>query len=78
MNGLKNFDIRFIDFSQRRKIGFRGAFEFDNKRLAIASEKEIKILAFFHDVDANQLQDVAEMRKQARSRSPFNASNSRG
>jgi len=45
-NALENFEIQFVDFSQRRKIGFRGAFEFDNKRIMIASEKQIKILAF--------------------------------
>ena len=39
--------IKFIDFAQRRKIGFRGAFEFDNKRILLASETKIKILAYF-------------------------------
>ena len=31
------FEIKFVDFSQRRKIGFRGQYEFENKHLMIAS-----------------------------------------
>ena len=42
-----NFQISFLDFSQRRKVGFRGAFEFDTKRILIANESHIKILAYF-------------------------------
>lgn len=36
--GDEQFKIRFVDFSQRRKIGFRGAFEFENKHIMIASQ----------------------------------------
>ena len=42
-----NFQISFLDFSQRRKVGFRGAFEFDTKRILIANESHVKVLAYF-------------------------------
>jgi hypothetical protein len=32
-------NIKFIDFSQRRSVGYREKYEFDNKRLMIADEK---------------------------------------
>ena len=41
------FSIKFIDFAQRRKVGFRGAFEFDKKRVLLASSTEIRILGYF-------------------------------
>ena len=43
---IPKFDIQFIDFSQRRKEGFRGKPEFDNKRILIANETSIKVFAY--------------------------------
>ena len=34
----------FISFSQRKYIGFRGNFEFDQKRLLVASGNNITLL----------------------------------
>ena len=59
--------IKFIDFAQRRKIGFRGAFEFDNKRLLLASETKIKILAYFQNMDHDKVLDNLT----SRSKSPM-------
>lgn len=44
--------IKFMGFSQRRRVGFRGAFEFDSKHIMIASESEIRILAYMPAIDA--------------------------
>ena len=48
------FKIEFMDFSQRRREGFRQRPEFDNKRVLIADKKTIKIIAYY-DVDVSQL-----------------------
>lgn len=64
------FEVKFIDFSQRRKVGFRGAFEFDNKRIMLASESQIKILAFFQGINGDKLLDMAENSMYVRSKSP--------
>lgn len=64
------FEVKFIDFSQRRKIGFRGAFEFDNKRILLASDSQIKILAFFQGINGDKLLDMAENNLFVRSKSP--------
>jgi hypothetical protein len=34
----EKFQIEFMDFSQRRKEGFRGQPEFDNKRILLANQ----------------------------------------
>ena len=52
------FKIHFVDFSQRRRVGFRGAFEFDNKRIMLASRNQIRILAYFQNVDAVGLENT--------------------
>ena len=46
------FKIEFMDFSQRRREGFRQRPEFDNKRVLIADKKTIKIIAYY-DVDVS-------------------------
>jgi hypothetical protein len=60
-----------MDFSQRRKVGFRGAFEFDNKRILLASEGQIKILAYFQHVDGSNLLEAIKTQRQTRSKSPI-------
>ena len=52
------FKIHFVDFSQRRRVGFRGAFEFDNKQIMLASRNQIRILAYFQNVDAVGLENT--------------------
>lgn len=58
------FQIKFVDFSQRRKIGFRGAFEFENKHIMIASASQIRILAYFQNIDAVSLENTIQERQQ--------------
>ena len=53
---LKSSAIKFIDFSQRRRVGFRGAFEFDSKHIMLANEAEIRILAYMPAVDGSSIQ----------------------
>ena len=52
MNKDDEFRIEFIDFSQRRREGFRRSAEFDNKRVMIANHKTIKIIAYY-DMDVS-------------------------
>lgn len=40
------FPISHVSFSQRRYIGFRNRFEFDKKRLLVASQNEISIVGY--------------------------------
>ena len=40
------FDINFISFSQRRFYGFRRRYEFDQKRLLIASNLELSVIGY--------------------------------
>lgn len=58
----KQFQIKFVDFSQRRKIGFRGAFEFENKHIMVASQSQIRILAYFQNIDAISLENTIQER----------------
>ena len=51
------FQIKFVDFSQRRKVGFRGAFEFENKHIMIASQSQVRILVYFQNFDATSLEN---------------------
>ena len=51
-----NFRISFVDFSQRRRIGFREAFEFDNKSIILASKDEVRFLSFFPNSDSSKLE----------------------
>lgn len=39
-------DCRFISFSQKRFVGFRDLYEFEKKRVLVASENQIKVLAY--------------------------------
>lgn len=64
-------DYKFFDFSQRRKVGFRGAYEFDNKRLLVASDHKIKIYAYIKSLDGNRLLQAADKERMHRSKSPF-------
>ena len=43
-------DIRFLSFSQKRFTGFRNFYEFEQKRVLLANETKIKILAY-HPTD---------------------------
>lgn len=38
--------IKFVSFSQRRFIGFRKRYEFDKKRLLLASNDELTIVGY--------------------------------
>ena len=61
--------IRFLDFSQRRRVGFRGAFEFDSKHIMIASDSEIRILAYLPAIDATSVQKTIKTKGSLSSRS---------
>ena len=39
-------NIRFLSFSQKRFTGFRNFYEFEQKRVLLANDKQIKILAY--------------------------------
>ena len=39
-------DVKFLSFSQRRFRGFRNFYEFEQKRILIANENRIQILAY--------------------------------
>jgi len=41
-----DMSVRFLGFSQRRYVGFRKHFEFDKKRILLASEHSLKILGY--------------------------------
>ena len=43
-------NIRFLSFSQKRFTGFRNFYEFEQKRVLLANESDIKILAY-HPTD---------------------------
>lgn len=45
--------VKFLSFSQRKFRGFRGQYEFDRKRLLIASETGFCILSY--DIDEKPL-----------------------
>ena len=39
-------DCRFLSFSQKRFVGFRDLYEFEKKRVLVASENQIRVLAY--------------------------------
>ena len=41
-------DIKFLSFSQKRFTGFRNFYEFEQKRVLIANNNRIKVLAYHH------------------------------
>ena len=43
-------NIRYLSFSQKRFTGFRNFYEFEQKRVLLANETDIKILAY-HPTD---------------------------
>ncbi|CDW85950.1 UNKNOWN [Stylonychia lemnae] len=49
------FDVKNVSYSQRRYLGFRNRFEFDKKRLLLASEKQIVIVGY------NQIEQPYEL-----------------
>ena len=40
------FEIKFLSYSQRKFMGFRNRFEFDKKRLLMASDKEFCVSGY--------------------------------
>jgi hypothetical protein len=52
-----------MSFSQRRKKGFRNAFEFDHKRVLVADEKQLQVFGFSEQIsslsDPNAVKDQA-------------------
>ena len=43
-------NVRFLSFSQKRFTGFRNFYEFEQKRVLVANENQLKILAY-HPTD---------------------------
>ena len=41
-----------MDFSQRKKAGFRNRFEFDKKRIFVADDRNIKVLGYSSEMNA--------------------------
>ena len=41
-----NFPGNYLSFSQRRFLGFRNRYEFDKKRLLVASKKDFVIIGY--------------------------------
>jgi len=48
--------VRFLSFSQRKYIGFRNQYEFDRKRLLVASDKGFAIIGY--DIDEEPVELV--------------------
>jgi hypothetical protein len=40
------YKVKFLSYSQRRFVGFRNRFEFDKKRILIASRNELTIVGY--------------------------------
>ena len=41
-------DVRYLGFSQRRFIGFRNRYEFEKKRLIVASSSQYSVVGYDH------------------------------
>jgi hypothetical protein len=41
-----DYKVKFIDFSQRRFLGFRNRFEFDKKRILLASNSMLTVMGY--------------------------------
>ena len=39
-------NVKFLSFSQKRFTGFRNFYEFEQKRVLVANERQIKILSY--------------------------------
>jgi len=46
-------NIRHISFSQKRFTGFRNLFEFEKKRILLASANQVRILSY-HPIDISK------------------------
>ena len=46
-----NAPVKFLSFSQRKYVGFRNQYEYDRKRLLIASDSAFCIIGY--DIDEN-------------------------
>ena len=44
-----SFPAKFLSFSQRRFLGFRNRFEFDKKRLILASNRDFVVLGYDYE-----------------------------
>ena len=43
-------NVRFVSFSQKRFTGFRNFYEFEQKRILVANDYQLKILSY-HPAD---------------------------
>lgn len=44
-----SFPVKFMSFSQRKVQGFRNKYEFDKKRVILASNKEFAVVGYDHE-----------------------------
>ena len=51
----QDYDIKYLAFSQRKYLGFRGRYEFDKKRILAAGKDQFSIFGYDHRKNVYEL-----------------------